>query len=146
MRRAWVGWSCGLVLAGMTAGCVTDGGSTADALGAGPAVGSPVSAPAPVSMGSFLEGPVGLRLDERDRDAAFKAESQAVATGERRTWRGAKGVYGYVEPVVSGPAAAAADPGGGECRAFTHTVYFGGRPQVGRGSGCRNPDGTWRIS
>ena len=29
------------------------------------------------------------------------------------------------------------------CRAYTHTVYINGRPEVARGTACRNPDGTW---
>lgn len=130
----------------MTAGCVSDG-TTVGSLGANATPGTPSpAAPAPVAMGAFLEGPVGLRLDDADKDAAFKAETQALSTGERRTWRGSKGVYGYVEPGASGSAPAPADANGaGECRTFTHTVYFGGRPQVGHGSGCRAPDGTWRI-
>lgn len=109
--------------------------------------------PEHVAMGSFLDGPVGSKLGDADREAAFKAESQAISMGERRTWRGAKGVYGYVVPgaPASGTpgseasADANANAAGSECRTFTHTVYFGGRPQVGHGTGCRNADGTWRI-
>ena len=33
---------------------------------------------------------------------------------------------------------------GRNCRSFTHTIYIDGRPQVARGSACRNPDGTWQ--
>ena len=161
MQWAWWAKSVVVVLAGGLAGCSMVG------LGSGehPEVGSlgvtqnpdggapPTPAAEPVSMGGFLEGPVGSKLDQADRDAAFKAESQAVSTGERRTWRGSKGVYGFVVPAASGSglpnqdpnASGGADVGGGECRTFTHTIYFAGRPQKGRGKGCQGADGTWRI-
>ena len=32
---------------------------------------------------------------------------------------------------------------GRRCRAFTETIYIGGRPETARGVACRNPDGTW---
>lgn len=157
MRRAWLAKSLAVVLAGGLAGCSMFGTGDGDRPQVGSLAASQPStdgasspqAPEPVSMGSFLEGPVGSRLGEADRQAAFKAESQAVSTGERKTWRGAKGVYGFVVPAASGPAAGSPDSnpdgGGGECRSFTHTVYFGGRPQTGRGTGCRDADGSWRI-
>lgn len=157
MRRAWLATPLAVLLGGGLAGCSMVGTGDGDhaqlgSLGASPPAGdsaSSVAAPEHVSMGSFLEGPVGSRLGEADREAAFKAESQAVSTGERKTWRGAKGVYGFVVPAVAAPAAqtsdASPDASGGECRSFTHTVYFAGRPQTGRGKGCRDADGTWRI-
>ena len=49
------------------------------------------------------------------------------------------GRYGNVVP---GPAA---QIDGASCRQYTHTVYIDGRPQVERGTACRNPDGTWTI-
>ncbi len=130
-----------------------DGGGTQVGSLAAATVPAPAPAPAPVAMGPFLEGPIGSKLGASDRDAAFKAEIQAVSLGERRTWRGAKGIYGFVVPGPAGSGTAAADAtataGGpaapGECRTFTHTVYFGGRPQAGHGTGCRDAEGTWQI-
>jgi surface antigen len=29
------------------------------------------------------------------------------------------------------------------CRQYTHTVYIDGKPQVTRGTACRNSDGSW---
>lgn len=161
MQPGWSAKILVLVLAGGSAGCSmfgTGGGETLDAgsLAATPgpsAALAPPAVPEHVAMGSFLEGPVGSKLGEADRQAAFKAESQAVSAGERRTWRGTKGVYGFVVPASSaspapsgdGTSSAGSDSGAGECRTFTHTIYFGGRPQTGRGTGCREADGTWRI-
>lgn len=108
------------------------GGSTAPDVAA-----VPPPAPAP-SLGAFLEGPVGARLGDADRQRAFQAEQDALAAGDRKTWRGVKGNYGFVA-VSGGPT-----PEG--CRDFTHTIYIAGRPVSGKGTGCKAPDGTWRIT
>ena len=42
--------------------------------------------------------------------------------------------------VVPGPAY---QMNGEPCREYTHTVYIDGQPQTGRGTACRNPDGSW---
>ena len=101
-----------------------------------------------MNYGAFLGGSAGARLPEADRAAALAAEDAAVASGERRTWKGAKGVFGYVVP---GPTAAAAtalpaDGAPAECRSFTATIFFGGRPQTGHGTGCRDLDGNWHVT
>jgi surface antigen len=104
------------------------------------AMAAPPSAPAlPVgaALGGILGGPVGAALDEADRQAAYDAQVGALEAGERRAWRGAHGAYGYVEP------AAGAAQG---CRAYSQTIYVAGRPQRGHGVGCRQPDGSWRMT
>jgi surface antigen len=30
------------------------------------------------------------------------------------------------------------------CRAYTHTLYLKGAPEIQRGTACRDSDGTWR--
>lgn len=37
------------------------------------------------------------------------------------------------------------DAQGAPCREFTETIYVDGKPETGRGTACRQPDGTWRI-
>ena len=117
-----------------TAGAIVGslGGATAPDVAA-----PPPPAPTP-SMGAFLEGPVGGRLGEADKGRAFQAEQDALAAGDRKTWRGVKGNYGFV--ALSGTPT----PEG--CQDFTHTIYIAGRPVTGRGTGCKAPDGTWRIT
>ncbi len=135
-------------LATSLAGCAVGGFG---AIGPVAAVPPPGPAPEPVSYGAFLEGPVGQRLAGADRDKALAAEQDALAAGQRRTWRGTGGTYGYVEPAAPGPlpppTAEGVPPvaGGDVCRTFTSTIYIGGRPQVGHGRGCPSPDGTYRI-
>ncbi len=133
-----------ILASGLVAGCVGDNaGVTLTSLGseAAPRAEPAASAPPPVSLGPLLEGPLGTRLAEADRHSAFDAETEALASGERKTWRGSRGVYGFVVP---GGSASASE--GSECRSFTHTIYFAGRPQIGHGAGCKAPDGAWRIT
>ena len=135
----------GAVLAVGLAGCSVSTASFNDASGVGGAVvgslGTPDAAPAAVTppmMGAFLEGPVGAKLGTADRDKAYQAELDALSSGDRKTWRGGKGSFGFVA------LAGAETPDG--CRAFSHTVYIGGRPQSGKGTGCKAPDGAWRVT
>ena len=162
MRKAWIAVMGAAMLGAGIGGCSMtgtgdEGHAPLASLGT-PAVppvpgeGAPTAPPAaPVSMGAFLDGPIGARLAMGDRDSAFKAETAALSTGDRKSWRGQKGTYGFVVPsAVETPAPAASDaaPGAapGECRSFTHTIFFAGRPQVGHGTGCREPDGSWQIT
>lgn len=140
MAKVW-GLGAAVAVALLSSGCsvATLGSFTGEPPAATPAV-APTAEPAPrPAMGPFLEGPVGSRLTEADRASAFAAETDALTSGDRKTWRGAKGTYGFVAPGSSEPGP------DGDCRTFTHTIYFGGRPQVGRGKGCRGADGSWRI-
>jgi surface antigen len=105
-------------------------------------VGS-AGAPAPGSSGpamvGWLGGPAGQGLEDADREAAFAAQLRAAETGQRASWRSARGHFGFVEP---GPEAAGA---AGPCRPFSHTLYIDGRAQRGEGRACRQADGAWAI-
>jgi surface antigen len=105
---------------------------------------SPTTADSPLptgaALGGILGGAVGAQLDEADRKAAYDAQLAALAAGERRTWRGAHGAFGYIEP------ASGADSAQGFCRSYAQTIYIAGRPQRGHGVGCRQPDGAWRMA
>src|SRR5271166_2644145 len=89
------------------------------------------------ALGGVLGGPVGSSLSEADRQAAWEAQLGALETGQRRSWRGAHGVFGFVEP--------GAETGGG-CRAYSQTIYISGRPKRGQGVGCKLADGSWRMT
>jgi len=93
------------------------------------------------AAGGLIGSAVGASLDEQDRARAYAAEMQALengAPGAPIGWRSEHTVY--YGTVVPGPYY---ESRGARCRAYTHTVYIDGRPQVVRGTACRNPDGTW---
>ena len=146
MRASWRAWSVGVAAMAMALGGCASTGSPAPVVAALPVT---PPAPPPVNYGSFLGGSAGARLPEADRTEALAAETGAIESGHRRSWKGAKGVYGYVEPGPSSEAAAAPAADGsvaGQCRTFTSTIFFGGRPQTGHGTGCQDPDGIWHLT
>jgi surface antigen len=94
----------------------------------------------PTSANPMAGGPPA-GLDPRDRPAAGAAHLRAVQFGEPGApvaWRNPE--TGHHGTIVPGPAY---QSNGQTCREFSHTVYVDNRPQTGRGSSCRNPDGTW---
>lgn len=127
--------------AGLLCGCSLTSASVSPFASTTPAVATP-AAPPPVAYGAFLEGPVGAKLSQASRDKALAAEQDALASGQRKAWKGDKGSFGYVEPAEAPSIGGAAQA----CRGFTSTVFLAGRPEVGHGSGCPNPDGTYRIT
>jgi surface antigen len=101
-------------------------------------VGMPAPAiPTGAALGGVLGGPIGASLTEDDRGAAWQAQVGALDSGQKRSWRGAKGVFGFVEPGAAS---------GDGCRAYSQTVYIAGRPNRGKGVGCRQPDGSWKMT
>lgn len=78
---------------------------------------------------------VGRTLDEDDQSIAIAAQQDAISSGERKSWRGAKGAYGFIEPGAET----------GACRAYTHKIFINGRPQEGKGEACLK-DGVWRAN
>jgi len=89
------------------------------------------------ALGGVLGGPVGASLTDDDRQAAWEAQTAALNSGQRRSWRGSHGVFGLVEP--------GAETSDG-CRAYSQTIYIAGRPNRGRGVGCKQPDGSWKMT
>jgi len=93
------------------------------------------------AIGGFIGNRIGAALDDEDKRRAYAAQMQALDTGPSGApvaWRNPdSGRYGNVVP---GPAY---QVNGAPCREYTHTVYIDGKPQVERGTACRNPDGTW---
>ncbi len=113
------------MIATMLTGCVSGGGAI-----------SPAAAPAGPVISGVLAGSFGTALDEGDRQRAHDAQSSALASGQRTTWRGNKGNYGFVDLVATGS-------GTGNCRDYSHTIYLDGRPQRASGQACRQADGSW---
>ncbi|OAI29719.1 hypothetical protein A1351_01265 [Methylosinus sp. R-45379] len=96
-----------------------------------------VVAPEPPAPG-VIGAAIGRELDAADRVTAVAAQQEAVASGQRKSWRGTRGAYGFVEP---GPEAAL-----GGCRDYTHKIFIDGRPQQAKGQACKKPDGAWRVT
>lgn len=144
-----------LVLSGCAGDRVTGAGAnqnTGTLLGAvgGALVGSQIgggtgervaAAVAGAAIGGLIGNRIGAALDDEDRRYAYEAQMQALDNGSPGApigWRNAdSGRYGTIVP---GPYY---DSRGLRCRSYTHTVYIDGRPQIARGTACRNPDGTW---
>jgi surface antigen len=89
------------------------------------------------ALGGVLGGPVGASLTGDDRAAAWNAQIAALNSGQRRSWRGAHGVFGFIEP---------GQTAGAGCRAYSQTIFIAGRAHQGGGVGCRQPDGSWKMT
>ena len=118
------------------------GSTTPAGAGTSSIASTPTGIPAPAiptgaALGGVLGGPVGASLTDDDRQAAWQAQVGALDAGQKRSWRGSRGVFGFVEP-----GAATGDG----CRAYSQTIYVAGRPNRGRGIGCKQPDGSWRMT
>jgi surface antigen len=125
----------GGTVAGATTGALVGnaiGGSAGNRL-AGTVIGA--------AIGGFIGNRIGAALDDEDKRRAYAAQMHALETGPSGApvaWRNPdSGRYGNVVP---GPAY---QINGAPCREFTHTIYVDGKPQIERGTACRNPDGTW---
>jgi surface antigen len=120
------------------AGCSSVGsGAAAPAIPAAPAQAPAPEMPTGAALGGALGGPVGASLAEDDRAAAWEAQVAALDSGQRRSWRGSQGVFGFIEPGASA---------GDGCRAYSQTIYIAGRPNRGHGVGCKQPDGSWKMT
>jgi surface antigen len=94
-----------------------------------------------VIVGAAVGGYLGSVWDDYDR----KKAAQALETGRDRqpvAWRNPNT---SAETTVT-PVKTYYEPGGTPCREFTQTIYIDGKKEVGRGTACRQPDGTWRIT
>ena len=106
--------------------------------GTGERIGGAIAGAA---IGGLIGNRIGASMDEEDRRMAYEAEMAALEQGRVGApvgWRNpGSGRYGNIVP---GPVYVQR---GSRCRSYTHTVYISGRPEVVRGTACRNPDGTW---
>jgi surface antigen len=144
---------CGGLGGPLNGGGAAEVGSSAPAAASPPSQGGAPPQPAPAAaaqatpapppiptgaaLGGVLGGPVGASLSDSDRQAAWEAQIAALDSGKPRSWRGARGVFGSVEP--------GAETGAG-CRAYSQTIYVAGRPNRGQGVACKQPDGGWKMT
>ncbi len=94
-------------------------------------------------LGSLIGAQIGRDLDELDRQRALEAEYRALEYGRAGrpvVWRNDN--TGHYGEVVAGPGY---EVNSLDCRDYTHTIYIDGRPQVAKGTACRQPDGSWQI-
>lgn len=136
--------ACNTDRTGETLGTVigaTAGGVIGNQFGSGS--GQALATAAGIVAGGLIGNRIGAAADEDARRRAMQAEYQALQYGPPNTpvvWRDPDdNVYGEVVP------GAPYQRGGQNCRDYTHTIYVDGRPEVGRGTACRLPDGTWQT-
>lgn len=101
-----------------------------------PVASAPPAAPEPPALG-VIGSVIGRDLDERDRTAAAAAQEEAVSSGQRKSWKGDHGAYGFITP---GPEDALSG-----CRDYTHKIFINGRPQEAKGQACKKGE-RWRVS
>jgi len=138
------------LVAGLTAGCTTGGDGGGGPIGAtrGTVIRSQVATgagerPLGAVEGGLLGEDLGRSLDEADRALAMQAEFEALEysrSGQPTVWRNPQ--TGLRGQIVVGSSY---EVNRLDCREYTHTVYFGGRPRVARGTACREPGGNWRT-
>ena len=126
---------CALTLSACNTLGLGSGSTPAPTPAAAPA---PPPTPATVPIAGVLAGPLATDIDEADRRAAFVAQSDALAKGQRRAWRGPR-TFGFIEPGPESPRAE------GMCRDHSLTLYVQGRPRTGKGVACRETNETWRF-
>jgi surface antigen len=124
---------------GLVAGAVA-GGLLGNTVGRGQGRGATTIVGA--VLGGIIGSEIGRSMDKTDRLLAQRAELEALERGQSGVavpWRNPDSRY-YGE-VVPGPPYRR---GPSDCRDYEHRVFIDGRPQILRGTACRNYDGTWR--
>jgi surface antigen len=96
--------------------------------------------------GGYLGGELGKRLSNRDREQQASATNKALDTGSSQSWSnpesGARGSVAVNEPFQSKTGST----NGQTCRAFSSSATAGdGTSGTGKGTACKQPDGTWKI-
>jgi surface antigen len=99
------------------------------------------NAAAVAAINRLIGNRIGSALDDEDRMRAYQAQMQALDNGGPGApvgWRNEdSGRHGTVVP---GPTY---QRNSMTCRQFTHTVFIDDKPQVARGTACRNAEGNW---
>ena len=94
--------------------------------------------------GAMIGSAIGESLDRADRAYMMDAQDRAHAApvGRRITWQNPdSGHGGSVTPKREGYDRITGD----YCREYETTIYVDGREEVGYGTACQQPDGTWEI-
>ena len=100
-------------------------------------------------MGAILGGVVGgtighnsLNCEDRSYEIdTYYSGFEAGRPHARYDWRNPQSdVYGYLEV-----GDYYRDRAGYRCANYTQQIYVHGRPELARGTACRQPDGTWQM-
>ncbi|MFZ5427948.1 MAG: RT0821/Lpp0805 family surface protein [Thermodesulfobacteriota bacterium] len=125
---------------GMVGGAV--GGAIAgQAIGGADPTARVLGTIAGVIIGAAAGGYLGSLWDDYDRrQASYALENNP----DRRpaTWRNPN----TNSNATVTPTRTYYEPDGSPCREFTQTIYIDGKKEVGRGTACRQADGTWRVN
>ena len=100
-----------------------------------PQAAAPAGPPPKPFLDGVVMGDAGRSLTDQDRQTAGEAQYAAIETGQRKSWRGKGGTYGFIEPGTQS----------GSCRDYSHTIYIDGRPKTGKGSACLEANGNWKY-
>jgi surface antigen len=107
----------------------------------GSGTGQVVATAAGTLLGAWLGGSIGRTLDEKDRQASYDTDQDALennADGETSSWSNPDtGASGSTTPVSSFQTAQ------GTCRTYEKTVINEGKAEQASGRACRNSDGLW---
>lgn len=94
--------------------------------------------------GGLVGGFIGKKLDDRDKQMAAQAATQAFEhnrTGQESVWNNPdSGNSGTVTPTKTYALA-----NGQYCREYQQTITVGGEQHQAYGTACRQPDGSWKI-
>lgn len=95
-------------------------------------------------LGTVVGERVGKYLDERDRQLMNRNVQDTLEyarSGERSSWSNPDSGHSGVTEVKRTYSTNM----GQYCREFTTTVNVGGRDELGYGTACRQPDGSWSM-
>ena len=115
--------------------------SLAGCQSSGPQVPGLSGAAGAVMVGGLIGNSVGRDLDEAEKRVARNAEYQALEFGRAGapiTWKSPSGKTGEVIPQTTYSL------NDTTCRDYTQAVFRDGRPEIARGTACRQADGSWR--
>lgn len=157
MRKTFIALTAALALplgacANMQDNPKQTGGTLAGAgLGAlaGSQIGSGTGQLAAVAIGAltgaWAGSEIGKSLDKADKMYAQRTTQNALEynrTGQTSSWRNPdSGHSGTVTPVET------YEPSGNDrtCREYETTIYVDGKRETGRGTACRQLDGSWEL-
>jgi len=128
----------GAIVGAIAGGLLGNAISRGPQRGAGTAVGA--------ILGGVVGGSIGsnsLNCEDRSYEIdTYYSGFEAGRPHARYDWRSQRSdAYGYLEV-----GDYYRDRAGYRCTTYTQQIYVHGRPELARGTACRQPDGTWRMS